>query len=114
MLFGDLAAVHRPADELELTDLYFAMARAPASAAGVGQVLNTNHFYRQPEIAPDTVLALNAEGLPDEHRRAKAEGIELRPVILGPTSLLLLSKAAPGRRRASRRSIGLTTCWRST
>src|SRR5574340_1232331 len=31
----------------------------------------------------------------EEFERAKAHGIELRPVVLGPVSLLLLSKVAP-------------------
>lgn len=85
-------------DEMEPIDLYFAMARGKPGHPPLELVkfFNTNYFYRQPEIGPDTAFALNAEGLLDEHRRAKAEGIELRPVILGPTSLLLLSKAAPG------------------
>ncbi|GED96739.1 5-methyltetrahydropteroyltriglutamate--homocysteine S-methyltransferase [Gordonia crocea] len=85
-------------DELEPIDLYFAMARGKPKHPPLELIkyFNTNYFYRQPEIAPDGAFALNAEGLLDEHRRAKAEGIELRPVVLGPVSFLLLSKAAPG------------------
>ncbi len=55
----------------------------------------TNYYYRQPEIDANTVFALNSDALLDEFERAKARGIELRPVIMGPVSLLLLSKVGP-------------------
>ncbi|MFT3898992.1 MAG: 5-methyltetrahydropteroyltriglutamate--homocysteine S-methyltransferase [Gordonia sp. (in: high G+C Gram-positive bacteria)] len=85
-------------DELEPIDLYFAMARGKPNHPPLELIkfFNTNYFYRQPEISPDLKFALNADGILDEHKRAKAEGIELRPVLIGPVSLLLLSKAAPG------------------
>ncbi len=90
--FADLA------DELEPIDLYFAMARGKPEHPPLELIkyFNTNYFYRQPEIDPTMAFSLHAEGLLDEHRRAKAQGIELRPVVLGPASLLLLSKPAPG------------------
>ncbi|GAB11622.1 cobalamin-independent methionine synthase [Gordonia araii NBRC 100433] len=90
--FADLA------DELEPIDYYFAMARGKPGHPPLELIkyFNTNYFYRQPEIDPATAFSLHAETLLDEHRRAKAEGIELRPVVVGPVSFLLLSKAAPG------------------
>src|SRR5690606_7565832 len=49
--------------------------------------------YRQPELDETTEFSLHPEALLDEWDRAMARGIELRPVVLGPMSLLLLSKA---------------------
>ena len=85
-------------DDLEPIDLYFAIARGKPNHPPLELIkyFNTNYFYRQPEIDSAMAFSLHAESLLDEHRRAKAEGIELRPVVLGPASFLLLSKAAPG------------------
>ncbi|NNH74805.1 5-methyltetrahydropteroyltriglutamate--homocysteine S-methyltransferase [Nocardia uniformis] len=75
-------------------DFYFLMARGRPDLPPLELVrlFNTPYHYRQPELDADTEFSLHPEALLDEFDRAKAEGIELRPVVLGPLSLLLLSK----------------------
>ncbi|WP_194816192.1 5-methyltetrahydropteroyltriglutamate--homocysteine S-methyltransferase [Nocardia sp. XZ_19_385] len=82
-------------DVMDPLDFYFLMARGRPDLPPLELVrfVNTNYHYRQPELDPDTAFSLHAEALLDEFDRAKAKGIELRPVMLGPVSLLLLSKA---------------------
>jgi 5-methyltetrahydropteroyltriglutamate--homocysteine methyltransferase len=88
---------------------YFAMARgarAPAAAAvarGVGRPgpaplrmtkwFDTNYHFLVPELEPDTDFALASTKPVDEFLEAKALGIHTRPVLLGPISLALLSRA---------------------
>ncbi|WP_040838620.1 5-methyltetrahydropteroyltriglutamate--homocysteine S-methyltransferase [Nocardia brevicatena] len=76
-------------------DFYFLMARGRPDLRPLELVryFGTNYHYRQPELDADTEFSLHPEALLDEWDRAKAQGIELRPVVLGPLSLLLLSKA---------------------
>lgn len=86
-------------EELDDLDLYFAMCRGRPDFPPLELVklFGNNYHYRQPEIGADTVFAVSsyADPLLAEHARAKARGVELRPVVLGPVSLLLLSKRAP-------------------
>ncbi|MDJ0395985.1 5-methyltetrahydropteroyltriglutamate--homocysteine S-methyltransferase [Rhodococcus sp. G-MC3] len=79
-------------------DFYFTLARGNPDLPPLELVryFDTNYFYRQPEIDETTEFSLHAQSLVDEFDRALARGIELRPVVLGPLSLLLISKAAPG------------------
>ena len=103
LMFGAVPSRFAPLlDELEPIDFYFAMARGKPEYPPLELVkyFDNNYYYRQPIIEPETEFSLDAfgslsENLLDEHRRASAEGIELRPIMLGPVSLLLLSKAAP-------------------
>ncbi|SIR92842.1 5-methyltetrahydropteroyltriglutamate--homocysteine S-methyltransferase [Williamsia sterculiae] len=95
LLFGAVPKRFEPLrDVLHPLDFYFAMARGKPDFPPLELVkyFGTNYHYRQPEIGPDTEFTLRAESLLAEHARAKAEGIELRPVVLGPISLLWLSK----------------------
>jgi 5-methyltetrahydropteroyltriglutamate--homocysteine methyltransferase len=87
--------------DLDPLDFYFLMARGNPNIPPLELVrfFGTAYHYRQPELDADTEFSLHPEALLDEWDRAKARGIELRPVMLGPVSLLLLSKAGevPGR-----------------
>ncbi|MEU2033132.1 5-methyltetrahydropteroyltriglutamate--homocysteine S-methyltransferase [Nocardia amamiensis] len=76
-------------------DFYFLMARGRPDLPPLELVrfFGTNYHYRQPELDADTEFSLHPEALLDEFDRAKQQDIELRPVVLGPVSLLLLSKA---------------------
>lgn len=76
-------------------DFYFLMARGRPDLPPLELVryFGTNYHYRQPELDADTEFSLHPEALLDEWDRAMVQGIELRPVVLGPLSLLLLSKA---------------------
>lgn len=77
---------------------YFAMARGTAGAAPLEMTkwFDTNYHYLVPEIAPTTRFHLDPTKPVSEYREALALGIETRPVLLGPASLLLLSKPADG------------------
>ena len=87
------------ADELQPLDLYFAIARGKPEypPLELRKFFNTNYYFRQPIIEPDTEFSLETfpmlgEMMLDEHRRAQAAGIELRPILVGPVTLLLLSE----------------------
>ncbi|MFF2557872.1 5-methyltetrahydropteroyltriglutamate--homocysteine S-methyltransferase [Nocardia sp. NPDC058058] len=95
LLFGAVPKRFEPYREgLDPLDFYFLMARGNPDVPPLELVrfFNTPYHYRQPELDTDTEFSLHPEALLDEFDRAKARGIELRPVVLGPLSLLLLSK----------------------
>lgn len=99
MLFGAVPTRFAPLrGELDELDFYFTMARGRPDFPPLELVryIDTNYYYRQPELDEGTAFSLHSDALMDEFARAKARGIELRPVVLGPVSLLLLSKAGPG------------------
>ncbi|MEB3050806.1 5-methyltetrahydropteroyltriglutamate--homocysteine S-methyltransferase [Mycolicibacter sp. MYC123] len=83
------------ADEL---DRYFAAARGNADIAPLEMTkwFDTNYHYIVPEIGPDTKFALNPAKVLAELKEAQAQGIPARPVIIGPITFLLLSKAVDG------------------
>ncbi|WP_026919085.1 5-methyltetrahydropteroyltriglutamate--homocysteine S-methyltransferase [Gordonia shandongensis] len=103
LMFGAVPSRFAPlAEELDPLDFYFAVARGKPEFPPLELIkyFDTNYYYRQPVIEPDMEFSLDrvpwlSEDLLDEHRRAKAAGIELRPIMLGPVSLLLMSKAGP-------------------
>jgi len=83
-------------------DTYFAVARgrADATAMEMTKWFDTNYHYIVPELGPDTEFRL-ADGTGDaapkplaEYLEAQALGIQTRPVLPGPLTFLLLSKAA--------------------
>jgi 5-methyltetrahydropteroyltriglutamate--homocysteine methyltransferase len=77
-------------------EAYFAMARGTDGVAPLEMTkwFDTNYHYLVPELGPDTVFQLAAGKPLQEYREARSLGIETRPVLLGPLSLLLLSKPA--------------------
>ncbi|KAJ2162874.1 methionine-synthesizing 5- methyltetrahydropteroyltriglutamate--homocysteine methyltransferase [Coemansia sp. RSA 552] len=83
---------------------YFAMARGlQDKSIGVDvpslemkKWFNTNYHYMVPEIADGQKFVLNSTKVIDEFKEAKALGYNARPVLLGPVSLLALSKTAKG------------------
>ncbi|WP_188829536.1 5-methyltetrahydropteroyltriglutamate--homocysteine S-methyltransferase [Nocardia camponoti] len=96
LLFGAVPSRFKDQQaDLDPLDFYFLMARGNPDQPPLELVrfFGTNYHYRQPELDADTTFSLNPEALLDEWDRAIARGIELRPVVLGPVSLLLLSKA---------------------
>ncbi len=98
LLFGAVPTRFKPLQaELDPLDFYFTLARGREDFPPLELVrlFPTNYFYRQPEVDETTEFSLHAEHLLEEFDRAMARGIELRPVIVGPVSLLLLSKVGP-------------------
>ncbi|WP_370493352.1 5-methyltetrahydropteroyltriglutamate--homocysteine S-methyltransferase [Mycobacterium sp. pW045] len=99
VLLGALPArVAGVADEL---DRYFAAARGNAEIAPLEMTkwFDTNYHYIVPEIGPETTFALNPAKVLAELAEAREQGFGAnvaRPVIIGPITFLLLSKAVDG------------------
>jgi 5-methyltetrahydropteroyltriglutamate--homocysteine methyltransferase len=80
-------------------DAYFAMARGAdgITALELTKWFDTNYHYLVPELEQATELRLADDKPVREYREARQLGIETRPVLIGPVSFLLLSKAVePG------------------
>lgn len=84
--------------ELELSELekYFAIARGYQGEKGNVKALamkkwfNTNYHYIVPEFEDDTKIELVGTKPFDEYTEAKQLGIETKPVLVGPFTLLKL------------------------
>lgn len=89
---------------IDLSDLdkYFALARGYQGEKGdikarpMKKWFNTNYHYIAPKIETSTEIKLVGSKIFDEYLEAKALGIETRPVILGPYSLLHISELDEG------------------
>ncbi|HEY9313191.1 5-methyltetrahydropteroyltriglutamate--homocysteine S-methyltransferase [Williamsia sp.] len=79
-------------DEL---DRYFAAARGNSEVTPLEMTkwFDTNYHYLVPEISTDIVFSLNPQKVLTELREARAQKVPARPVIIGPITFLLLSKA---------------------
>ena len=81
---------------LSALDTYFAMARGYQGEKGDVKALamkkwfNTNYHYMVPEIEDDTQVKLVGNKLFEEYQKAKAEGVETKPVVTGAFTLLKL------------------------
>ena len=84
-------------------DTYFAMARGlqekdlEGEGSGVQAMemtkwFDTNYHYIVPEFSRDIEFSLSSTKVIDEYEEAKAQGVETRPVLIGPVSFLLLGK----------------------
>ncbi|MDT5135987.1 MAG: 5-methyltetrahydropteroyltriglutamate--homocysteine methyltransferase, partial [Mycobacterium sp.] len=82
-------------DEL---DRYFAAARGndDVSPLEMTKWFDTNYHYLVPEIGPSTKFTLHPDKVLSELKEAQEQGIPARPVIIGPVTFLLLSKAVDG------------------
>jgi 5-methyltetrahydropteroyltriglutamate--homocysteine methyltransferase len=78
-------------------EAYFAMARGAEGIAPLRMTkwFDTNYHYIVPEIGPDTSFELDAAKPLSEVWEARGQGLETRPVLVGPITFLLLSQAAP-------------------
>ena len=83
--------------DLTPVDTVFALARGRADVPPLELVplQGTSYLYRQPEFDEASELGLRPGELLAEVARARELGLEIRPVITGPVSLLLLGKASP-------------------
>jgi 5-methyltetrahydropteroyltriglutamate--homocysteine methyltransferase len=77
---------------------YFSMARnsREQTAMEMTKWFDTNYHYLVPEWSADLPFAVDTTKLLAELREARALGIETRPVLVGPVTLLLLGKGAEG------------------
>jgi 5-methyltetrahydropteroyltriglutamate--homocysteine methyltransferase len=83
--------------QLNDVDLYFAMARGVAGgratqALEMTKWFDTNYHYLVPELTGEEEFSLKRNSLLDAYREGIGLGLNVRPVILGPISLLYLSK----------------------
>ena len=86
--------------ELNLSDIdtYFAMARGyqgengDVKALAMKKWFNTNYHYIVPEIEDDTKIKLVGTNPFKYYSEAKKEGIETKPVVVGPFTLLKLAR----------------------
>ena len=83
---------------LEPLDELFAMARGAGGSAALEMTkwFDTNYHYLVPELGPDTAFTLADNKPVDEFVEAREQGVPTRPVLVGPVTFLLLSKAADG------------------
>jgi 5-methyltetrahydropteroyltriglutamate--homocysteine methyltransferase len=96
VLLGALPTrVQAVSDEL---DRYFAAARGNGDIAPLEMTkwFDTNYHYIVPEIGPKTTFSLHPDKVLSELKEAQGQGIPARPVIIGPITFLLLSKAVDG------------------
>jgi 5-methyltetrahydropteroyltriglutamate--homocysteine methyltransferase len=81
---------------------YFALARGVQQngidlhALEMTKWFDTNYHYLVPELHRSQTFRLRGDKPVAEYLEAKALGLEARPVLLGPVSFLLLSKAVDG------------------
>ncbi|GAQ81359.1 methionine synthase [Klebsormidium nitens] len=77
-------------------DTFFAMARGNAQqpAMEMTKWFDTNYHYIVPELAPTTKFALSSTKAIREYLEAREIGIDTLPVLVGPVTYLLLSKAS--------------------
>ena len=83
-------------------DLYFAMARGAqrdgvdVTAMEMTKWFDTNYHYIVPEFKQGQKFKISSSKIFDQYLEAKNQGIETRPVILGPVSFLVLGKSVDG------------------
>ncbi len=77
-------------------DKYFALARGDKDHQPLEMTkwFDTNYHYSVPEIDEQTPFAASASALVAQLLEAKSQGVETRPVLVGPVTYLLLAKAS--------------------
>ena len=86
-----------PGSEL---DQYFRVARGRSAGDSTGVAagemtkwFDTNYHYIVPEFTADTQFKLNPQRLVQQLTQARAQGVNPKPVIIGPVTYLALGKA---------------------
>lgn len=91
--------------DLNPLDTYFAEARGYQGSHGDVRALamkkwfNTNYHYMVPELEDDTEIKLAGDKLFSDFKEAQSLGIEAKPVLHGPFTLLKLCICTGGRSR---------------
>ncbi|MCD7060202.1 5-methyltetrahydropteroyltriglutamate--homocysteine S-methyltransferase [Pelagibacterium xiamenense] len=95
VLFGAIPRRFEPLRDGDPLTLYFACARGTADAPAMEMTkwFDTNYHYIVPEFTRDQDFALASRKPIDEYLEARAQGIETRPVVLGPVTWLSLGKS---------------------
>ena len=73
---------------------YFTLARGEGANLPLEMTkwFDSNYHYLVPEIGPETTFALSSDRIVREFEESRVDGFLTRPVIVGPVTLLLLSK----------------------
>lgn len=104
---GNLPARAKDKEGSEL-DAYFRAARgrgandSPCCATAAGEMtkwFDTNYHYIVPELHANTQFELNPERLLAQLAEAREQGINAKPVIIGPVTYLWLGKTSDGSHR---------------
>src|SRR5919109_1562809 len=83
-------------------ETYFAMARGSqgkgrdVTAMEMTKWFDTNYHYIVPELERGMSFRLSSRKPFDEYQEAKEQGIETKPVLIGPLTFLLLGKCMDG------------------
>lgn len=74
---------------------YFTAARGAGENAPLEMTkwFDTNYHYLVPEIGPETAFSLSTDRFAQQVAEARADGFTVRPVVVGPVTLLALAKA---------------------
>lgn len=85
----------RDADGTVGLGAYFTAARGAGENAPLEMTkwFDTNYHYLVPEIGPETDFSLSSDRFARQVAEAKADGFTVRPVVVGPVTLLALAKA---------------------
>lgn len=89
---------------LDELDTYFAMARGyqgkegDVPALAMKKWFNTNYHYMVPELGANTKIHLAGTKPFDEYTEAYEQGIETKPVLVGPFTFLKLARYEDGRK----------------
>lgn len=88
-------AALREADGTVGLAAYFTAARGAGEDAPLEMTkwFDTNYHYLVPEIGPETPFALSSDRFARQVAEAAADGFTVRPVVVGPVTLLALAKA---------------------
>ncbi|CAN5314381.1 5-methyltetrahydropteroyltriglutamate--homocysteine S-methyltransferase [soil metagenome] len=75
---------------------YFTLARGEGDSLPLEMTkwFDSNYHYLVPEIGPETVFHLASDAIVRHFVEAKEQGFLTRPVLVGPVTLLALSKAS--------------------
>ncbi|MGN6414433.1 5-methyltetrahydropteroyltriglutamate--homocysteine S-methyltransferase [Flexivirga sp.] len=94
-MVGAVPQRYRDAADSRL-DVYFARARGNDRVAPLEMTkwFDTNYHYLVPELSPKTVFAADPARQVAHFTEATRAGHRARPVLIGPVTFLLLSKAA--------------------
>jgi len=101
-LFDIIPARYRALADADPLQGYFAMARGVQKdgvdlpALEMTKWFDTNYHYLVPELEANQPFALRGEKPVAEFLQARQAGFAARPVVLGPVSLLRLSKTVDG------------------
>jgi 5-methyltetrahydropteroyltriglutamate--homocysteine methyltransferase len=102
VLFDAIPSRYRPVFAVNELDGYFAMARGhkrdghDLHALEMTKWFDTNYHYLVPELEAGQRFELGSNKPLAEFLEAREQGLQARPVLLGPVSFLLLSKTVDG------------------